>query len=141
MFFHEEINALVSLVVGKEGGWLHNVAENTLEPALFVLFLAVVSYFFYRLPAFLLVPESISSSWLIIRLVAYTVITAIVLAVLLGLGWWIFVESGQNPDDVQYGMATLYTAVFGSAFLTPVCTIILVWLSARVKHAQGPHVE
>ena len=136
MFFHEEINALVSLISGKEGGWLHNIAESALEPALFVLFLAVVIYFFYRLPAFLLVPESISSGWLIIRLAIYSVITAIVLAVLLGLGWWFFVESGQDPDNVQYGMATLYTAFFGSAFLTPVFTVVLVWLSTRAKHQQ-----
>lgn len=134
MFFNEEIASLFNLIQGKENSWLHNVAESTLVFALLVLFLVVMVSIFYRFPSFLVVPESISSGWLIIRITVYTVMTAIVLAVLLGLGWWFFVESGQDPDNVQYGMATLYTAFFGSAFLTPVFTVVLVWLSAKVKH-------
>lgn len=133
MFFYEEITALFSLIPGKEKSWLHYLVEIALVPTLFILFLAVITYCFYRFPSFLLVPKPMPTGWLILRLAVYAVIVAVVLAVVLGLGWWIFVESGQDPDDVQYGMATLYMAFFGSAFLTPVCTVILVWFSVRVK--------
>jgi len=134
MFFHDEINALFSLIPGKEEGWLHNVAENTLQLVLLAVFIAGVIYLFNRFSSFLIVPESISLGWVIIRLIVYAAIIAVVLAVVIGLGWWIFVESGRNPNDVQYGMATLYMAVFGSMFFTPVCTVISVWFSAKGKH-------
>ena len=95
------------------------------------MFLAGVIYLFYRFPSFLIVPESITLGWVIIRLIAYATIVAVALAVVIGLGWWIFVESGQDPNHSQYGMGTLFTAVFGAAFLTPICTVVIVWFSAK----------
>ncbi|MEA3392321.1 MAG: hypothetical protein U9Q91_05020 [Candidatus Marinimicrobia bacterium] len=137
MFFYEEIDALFSLIPGAEEGWLHTVAEYTLALVLFSVFLSVLIYLFFRFPPFLIVPESISLTWVMIRLIVYTALTAIVLAVVIGLGWWIFVESGQDPNDVQYGMATLSMAVYGSVFLTPACTIVLVWFLAKSKSDQA----
>jgi len=130
---HEEMGALFSLILGEEGEWLHNVAEGAFELVLFALFLAGVIYLFYRFPLFLIVPESVSLAWIAIRLIAYAVIIAVVLAVVIGLGWWTFVESGQDPNNLQYGMATISTAFFGSVFLTPLCTVVIVWFLALRK--------
>lgn len=139
MIIGSEIETPFNLIPGKEDGWLHNVAESTLEFALFTIFIVGIIYLFYRFRSFLIVPESISLGWVLIRLVAYAVIIAVVLAVVIGWGWWIFVESGQDPNDVQYGMASYSMAVFYSFFLTPVCTVVIVWLSARRRSASGMH--
>ncbi len=133
MYLYEEIEALYSLIPGEEGVWLHNAIEAAFEPVVRAIFLAGVIYLFYRFPLFLIVPKSASLAWIVIRLVAYAVIIAVVLAVVIGLGWWIFVESGQDPNNLQYGMATISTAFFGSVFLTPLCTVVIVWFLALRK--------
>ncbi len=135
MSFHEEIVVLIGLVPGKEAGLLHNVAENALGLVLVTAFLIGVIYLFYRFPLLLVVPESISLWWVVIRLVIYAMVVAVVLALIIGFGWWILIESGHDPNNVQYGMETLTVAVFYSMFLTPVCTVVLVWFSARRVHA------
>lgn len=139
MIFHDEIETLLNFIPGNEDSWLHNATENTLELALFAVFIAVIIYIFYRLPSFLSVPESVSLGWVLIRLIAYAAFIAVVLAVVIGSGWWIFIESGQDPNDVQYGMSTLTVSFFYSAFLTPACTVILVWFSAKTRSADTPH--
>ena len=140
MIFASEIEAPFNLIPGKEDGWLHNVAESTLEFALFAVFIVGIIYLFHHFRSFLIVPESISLGWILTRLVAYAVIIAVVLAMAIGWGWWIFVESGQDPDDVQYGMASYSMAVFYSFFLTPVCTVVTVWLSATGRSTDAPHI-
>jgi len=139
MIIASEMEDSFHLIPGKEDGWLHNVAESTLEFALFAVFMVGIIYLFYRFRSFLIVPESISLGWVLIRLVSYAVIIAIVLALVIGWGWWIFVESGQDPNDVQYGMASYYMAFFYSFFLTPVCTVVMVWLSAIGRSTDAPH--
>ena len=139
MIIGSEIETSFNLIPGKEDGWLHNVAESTLEFALLALFITGIICLFYHFRSFLLVPESISLGWVLIRLVAYAVIIAVVLAVVIGWGWWIFVESGQDPNDVQYGMASYSMAFFYSYFLTPVCTVLLVWLSETGRSTEAPH--
>ncbi|WP_228854369.1 hypothetical protein [Desulfomarina profundi] len=133
MIFGSEMGNFYDLIPGKEDGWLHNIAENALEFAFFVVFAVVIVFLFSRFRSFLIVPEVISWVWVFLRLIIYAVIIAIVLGVVIGWGWWIFVESGHNPDSLQYGMASYSMAVFYSFFLTPVCTVVMVWLSARKK--------
>lgn len=133
MIFGSEIGTFYDLIPGKEDGWLHNIAENTLEFTFFVVFTIVIISLFSRFRSFLIVPEAISWVWIILRLIIFAVIIAIVLGVVIGWGWWVFVESGQDPNSLQYGMASYSMAFFYSFFLTPVCTVVMVWLSARKK--------
>ena len=133
--FIDEIEALFTLIPGEENGWLHNITEYTLEIFLFMIFFAGVAYLFYRFRTFLVVPESVSLGWLIIRVVVYAVIIAVALGMSIGFGWWTFIESGKDPNNVQYGMESYTMAFFWSAFLTPVCTVLIVWLSARRRSA------
>jgi len=137
--FVDEIETLFTLIPGEEEGWLHNVTENTLEIFLFAIFFAGVAYLFYRFRTFLVVPESVSLVWVLIRVVVYAVIIAVVLGVSIGFGWWTFIESGKDPNNMQYGMASYTMAFFWSAFLTPVCTVLLVWFSAKRRSANGMH--
>ncbi len=135
MISGSEMDVFYDLIPGKEDGWLHNATENALEFTFFVIFAVVIISLFSRFRSFLIVPEVISWSWILIRIIVYAVIIAIVLGVVTGWGWWMFVESGQNPDSLQYGMASYSMAVFYSFFLTPVCTVVMVWFSARRKSA------
>ena len=133
--FSGEIDKLFGLVLIPEGHRLHNIIEVIIAiivPVILIIIFGVISTFLYhRWHGFMIVPQSISLSFLIIRLLIYAPLLFVLLTVIFFTGWWLLVVIPfEDPKHTQYGLSAVFAAIFYPSILTPVITVILVWLSA-----------
>ncbi len=134
LVFAEEIETAFGLMPFPEGSWLHDAVEVMIALVIFAAFAAMAVYCFRRWPWFLRVPESISPAWLTVRLLGYAPLLFAVLWGTFFLTFRLFGEEGVPPEHSQYGLGALFVATFYSIYLTPLFTVVIVWLSALRKH-------
>lgn len=125
--------SLFGLIPVSEQHWLHNALEVMAAPLILFTIAVGAVYCFGRCPWFLKVPESISLAWLTARLLGYAPLLFALLAAVIFSAWWIFVVSGEDPAHSQYGLSAWFAAWFYSIYLTPLFTVVIVWLSALRK--------
>ncbi len=130
----QETQSLFSLIPAPEGHWLHDAVEVMAALVIFSAFSAMAVYCFRRWPWFLRVPESISPAWLTVRLLGYAPLLFAVLWGTFYLAFRQFGDEGVPPEHSQYGLGALFVATFYSIYLTPLFTVVIVWLSAQRKH-------
>ncbi len=133
----EEIEIVYSLIPAPEGHWFHDALEGMVTLLVVSLFVAGPVYCYRRWPWFLRVPESVSMTWLTVRLIVYAPFLFALLAGAIFSAWWILVVSGEDPKDSQYGMSAWYAAYFYSLALTPLFTIVLAWISTPGRDRKG----
>lgn len=137
--FAGEIDKLFGLVLIPEEHRLHNIIEViiavTVPVILIGIFGAISTSLYRRWHGFMLVPQSISLSFLIIRLLVYAPLLFVLLTVSSFVGWWLLVVMPfEDPKHTQYGLSAAFAAIFYPSILTPVITVIVVWLSSLRKH-------
>lgn len=126
----QQSESLFGLIPVSEGHWLHNALEVMASPLILLIIAVGAVYCFGRWPWFLKVPESISLGWLTARLLGYAPLLFLLLVAVIYSAWWIFVVSGEDPAHSQYGLSAWFAALFYSIYLTPLLTVVVVWLSA-----------
>lgn len=126
----QESESVFGLIPVSEEHWMHDTSEVMVAPVIFAAFVAGAVYCYRRWPWFLQVPESISPVWLTARLLGYAPLLFALLAAAIFSAWWLFVVSGEDPAHSQYGLSAWFAAWFYSTYLTPLFTVVIVWLSA-----------
>ncbi len=142
--FSLEIDKLFGLILIPEGHRLHNIIEviiAVIVPVILIVIFGAISLSLYRRwHGFMLVPQSISLSFLIIRLFIYAPLLFVLLAVISFVGWWLLVVMPfEDPKHTQYGLSAVFASVIYPSILAPAVTVIIVWLSAirRQKRVLG----
>lgn len=136
----QQSESLFGLIPMSEEHWLHTALEVMAAPLIVFIIAVGAVYCFGRWPWFLRVPDSISVGWLTIRLLGYAPLIFSLLAAVIFSAWWIFIVSGEDPADSQYGLSAWYAAWFYSIYLTPLFTVVTVWLSAIRRDREGKSV-
>ena len=125
-----QAHTVFGLIPAPEGHWLHDAVEVMAPLVIFAAIVAGAVYCFRRWPWFLRVPESISVAWLTVRLLGYAPLLFALLAAAFFSVWRLFVVPGEDPGHSQYGLSAWFAAYFYSLYLTPLFTVVMVWLSA-----------
>ncbi len=130
----QETQSIFGLIPVSEGRWLRDAVQVMAALVILAAFAAGAVYCFRRWPWFLRVPESISLSWLTVRLLGYAPFLFAVLWGTFFLAFRLFGQEGVPPEHSQYGLGAWFVATFYSIYLTPLFTVVMVWLSAQRRH-------
>lgn len=128
VIFSNEILLFMQRFAGVENSVLHNFKEILIFIIIFSVATFICFILYYLFPGFLLLSKFSSFLSIVLRLVVYTPVIFIVLAVGIFFIWWMFVVSSEAPTHSQYGLSAWYAAFFYGVGLTPLFTLIAVWV-------------
>jgi hypothetical protein len=121
-----------------EGSPLHGVVEEAGTPIFVLALCAIAAVLVYgRWPGFLRVPPSIPAGALLVRLVAFTVLSTVGIAIVVGVAWYFLVLSREDPSHSQYGLSLLFAVMFYPVMIAPATAVLATWLWARRAAGQG----
>lgn len=132
--FAQDMDRILRAGLVPEGSMLHGLLEIATGLAI-VAAAALGPLAVYRVwPGFLLLERP--ASWLPVvwRLPIYAPLAFIATGVVFFSLQWLFVVSGQDPADPQHGLSAWEAGYYYAIMLTPLITVIWVWLSLKRSH-------
>jgi hypothetical protein len=89
-------------------------------------------------PRFLVVPENVALSFVLIRLLVYAPLAFVALGLGFGLAEWVHVVRVEDRSNPQYGLSILWAVLWYPAILTPAVAAVATWRAALPrKRATG----
>lgn len=134
--FSAEIETILNINPFSEGAPAHGFYEIIILLAVLSAmgFICVVAY--KRWPMFLRVRRDVSTVAVLWRLAAVAPVLFTVVGLVAFALTWLFVVRAEEPGDPQYGLSAWWTAYYYALMLTPIITVVGVWLQLRRKYRE-----